>query len=188
MRNGTVYQEGERVELKAELKLLQRAQEGWSLVCVWGREELGKSGGKGILVARSKVKDVRSPHHGDSCVQLGTRFVLIPLGSIIEDNTSFPFTLPIPAPVRSCYIANCPKLSELKQQTFIIPHKPISPLGNSDLGQAWLILAGFTHETVVSWWVGRETACPGCLICVWWLAIGCSIGVTGPHTSHHSAS
>ena len=174
--------------MKAELKLLQRAQEGWSLVCVWGREELGKSGGKGILVARSKVKDVRSPHHGDSCVQLGTRFVLIPLGSIIEDNTSFPFTLPIPAPVRSCYIANCPKLSELKQQTFIIPHKPISPLGNSDLGQAWLILAGFTHETVVSWWVGRETACPGCLICVWWLAVGCSIGVTGPHTSHHSAS
>lgn len=145
-------------------------------------------------VARSKVKDARSLHQGDSCVQLRTRFrfrirfVLIPLRSIIEDNTSFPFSLSIPTSVRSCYIANGPKLSELKQQTFIILHKTISPLGSSDLGQAWLILAGFTHEIVFSWWVGWETACPGCLICVWWLAVGCSIGVTGPHTYHHSAS
>lgn len=139
-------------------------------------------------VTRSKVKDARSLHHRDSCVQLRTRFVLIPLRSIIEDNTSFPFTLSNPTSVRSCYIANRPKLSELKQQTFIIPHKATSLLGSSDLGQAWLILAGFTHEIVFSWWVGWETACPECLICVWWLAVGCSIGVTGPHTYHHSAS
>lgn len=56
-----MYQEGERVERKSELKLLQGAPEGWSLVCVY--EEGGAGANK--EVTRSKVKDARSLHHSE---------------------------------------------------------------------------------------------------------------------------
>lgn len=48
-----------------------------------------------------------------------------------------------------------PKFSTLKLQSLIIAHTSASHLGSpADVGQVWLISAGFAHEAAVSWPVG----------------------------------